>query len=227
MGVELTDIKKIWFKKIKEKQKLFLKDKLILEYCHEKEVLDVGCVGQDIDYNNPNWIHSQVKNIAKSLMGVDINIKGIEELNRMGYSLSHFDELDNLKKFDVILILDVIEHVDNPVEFLSSYQQFLKENGKMIVTTPNSNRAINFINIFFKNEYSLNYEHTFWFCPKTFMEILNRIDTIKVNDFYWLNHYSKPKNLNWKSKIIYGLDSFLVRLRTHFSPNFMFVLELK
>jgi 2-polyprenyl-3-methyl-5-hydroxy-6-metoxy-1,4-benzoquinol methylase len=227
MGVELTEIKKIWFKKIREKKELLIKNRLILDFCKEKEVLDVGCVGQDIDYSNPNWIHSQVKEIAEELAGVDINIDGIKELNSMGYNISHYNELNYSKKFDVILMLDVIEHVDNPVEFIKNYQQFLKEDGKMVITTPNSNRAINFINILFKNEYSLNYEHTFWFCPKTFMEVIERVDTLTISDFYWLNHYSKAKTLNWKNKIVYGLDGFLIKLRSNFAPNFMFVLELK
>jgi len=227
MGIELTEIKKIWFKKIREKKELLIKNRLILDFCKEKEVLDVGCVGQDIDYSNPSWIHSQVKEIAEELAGVDINIDGIKELNGMGYNISHYNELNYSKKFDVILMLDVIEHVNNPVEFIKNYQLFLKEDGKMVITTPNSNRAINFINILFKNEYSLNYEHTFWFCPKTFMEVIERVESLTINDFYWLSHYSKAKTLNWKNKIIYGLDSFLIKLRSNFAPNFMFVLELK
>ena len=227
MGTELTDIKRVWFQKIKEQKKLFIKDELILDYCQDKKVLDVGCVGQDIDYNNPKWIHSQVKSISETLMGVDINKEGILELNNMGYNILHFDELSTSCQFDTILMLDVIEHVDNPIEFLKSYEPFLAKDGKIIITTPNSNRAINFINILFKNEYSLNYEHTFWFCPKTLMEVFNRVNSLKVNEFYWLDNYSSPFNLNWKYKIIYFLDSFLIKLRSNFSPNFMFVLGRK
>ena len=227
MGTDLTDIKRVWFLKIKEQKKLFVKDRLILDYCQDKKVLDVGCVGQDIDYKDSEWIHSKVKNISKSLMGVDINEDGIVELNNMGYNVMHYNKLSVDNKFDTILMLDVIEHVDNPVEFIKDYEPFLKENGQIVITTPNSNRAINFINIFLKNEYSLNYEHTVWFCPKTLMEVFNRVDILQVNSFYWLHHYSLPSQLNLKHKIIYFLDSFLIKLRSNFSPNLMFVLERK
>jgi len=227
MGTELSEIKRVWFEKIKEEKKIFVKNKLILDHCRDKKVLDVGCVGQDIDYDNPEWIHSKVKAVSDSLMGVDINQEGILNLNKLGYKTLHFNNLDSFNKFDIILMLDVIEHVDNPISFIKDYEPFLNENGKIIVTTPNSNRAINFINILFKNEYSLNYEHTVWFCPKTLMEVFNRVDNLQINSFYWLNHYLLPTQLNWKNKIIYFLDSFLTQLRSNFSPNFMFVLERK
>ena len=227
MSVELTETKKIWFKKIRDNKKIYTKDKVVLEHCKGKLVLDVGCVGQDIDYNSSNWIHSQVRDVAKNLLGVDINRDGIKELNRQGYNVVHFEELEESEKFDTILMLDVIEHVNNPVEFLENYIKFLKDDGEIIVTTPNSNRAINFINILFRNEYSLNYEHTFWLCPKTFMELVNRVEKIAIKDFFWLNHYTFPKNISWKSRLIYTIDKFLTKKRSYFIPNFMFILEFE
>lgn len=228
MGVEITEIKKIWFEKINKNNKLFNKSDLINKFCKDKIVLDVGCVGQDIDYSNPEWIHNQVKNVSKDIVGVDVNLEGIALLKSKGYKILHYNELNFEKKFDVILMLDVIEHVNDPVLFINEYKNFLNKNGKIVITTPNSNRGINFINIFFKNDYSLNYEHTFWFCPRTFLEVLNRVEDITINSFYWLKHYTyNYKQLTWKGKIIYLLDRFLVKLRSNFSPNFMIVLEVK
>lgn len=228
MGIEITEIKKIWFDKINKNNKLFNKNNLVKELCKDNIVLDVGCVGQDIDYNSPKWIHNQIKNVSKEIVGVDINLEGIRLLKSKGYKVFHYNELNFEKKFDLILMLDVIEHINDPIKFINEYKKFLNDNGKIIITTPNSNRAINFINIFFKNDYSLNYEHTFWFCPKTFLEVLNRIEDININNFYWLNHYTYDyKQLTWKGKIIYLLDSFLIKLRSNFSPNFMFILEVK
>lgn len=39
--------------------------------------------------------------------------------------------------FDVIVGLEVIEHVEDPVEFLRSIKSLLKPNGSIIITTPN------------------------------------------------------------------------------------------
>jgi len=227
MGVILTEDKKNWFKKIAESKKLFNKNELVKKLCKNKEILDIGCVGQDIDYSSSNWIHNQVKEVASSIIGVDINTEGIKKINNMGYEAYHYDDIKKGKKFHILLMLDVIEHVNNPVEFLNDYQDFLKEDGKIIMTTPNSNRAINFVNIFFKNDYSLNYEHTFWFCPKTFLEVVSRTEGLQANEFYWLNDYNQNQKLNWKGKIIYYFEKILLKKSSNFSPNFMFVLELK
>lgn len=227
MSIILTEDKKIWFKKIRESKKLYNKSTMVKKLCRDKEVLDIGCVGQDIDYSSLNWIHNQVKEIASSIMGVDINTDGINQINNMGYKVYHYDDMPKDKNFDILMMLDVIEHVNNPIDFLNDYQKFLKENGKIIITTPNSNRAINFVNIFFKNEYSLNYEHTFWFCPKTFLEVVNRVNSLEVSEFYWLSDYDQNKKLTWKGKIIYFFEKLLIKKSSHFSPNFMFVLELK
>ena len=227
MDIELTEKKRVWFKKIRLSRELFNKNDMVKILCQDKDVLDIGCVGQDIDYSNPNWIHNQIKNVSKSLVGVDINIEGINNINQMGYKIYHYNELNGDKRFDILLMLDVIEHVNDPVEFLNDYKNFLKEDGKIIVTTPNSNRAINFVNIFFRNDYSLNYEHTFWFCPKTFLEIVNRVNGLEASEFYWLNEYSQNQKMTWKRKIIYYLEKFLMGKSSNFSPNFMFVLEYK
>lgn len=227
MGVILTEDKKNWFKKIGESKKLFHKNQLVKQFCKDKEILDIGCVGQDIDYSSSNWIHNQVKEVASSIIGVDINTDGIKKINNMGYEVYHYNDLKKGKKFDILMMLDVIEHVNNPVDFLNDYQDFLKEDGKIIMTTPNSNRAINFVNIFFSNDYSLNYEHTFWFCPKTFLEVVNRTEGLQANEFYWLNDYNQNQKLNWKGKIIYYFEKVLLKKSRNFSPNFMFVLELK
>ncbi len=227
MSIILTEDKKKWFTKIRQSKNLFNKDELVKYFCKDKEVLDIGCVGQDIDYSNPNWIYNQVKEVASSIVGVDINRDGIKQINDMGYEVYHYEDMKRGKKFDILLMLDVIEHVNNPVEFLNDYQEFLKEDGKIIITTPNSNRAINFVNIFFRNDYSLNYEHTFWFCPKTFLEVISRTEGLQACKFYWLNDYNKKQKLDWKGKIIYFFEKNLLKKSSNFSPNFMFVLELK
>jgi len=199
----------------------------VKNFCKDKVVLDVGRLGQDIDYKNPNWIHNQVKKVSKSVVGVDINESEIEKIKKLGYDICHFTQLDKSKTFDVVLMLDVIGHVDNPVEFLNYYKSFLKLKGKLIITTPNANRVINSIFILLNNDYPINYEHTFWFCPKTFLELVRRVNGLKPVAFYWIknyDHYHKNK-ASLKRKIVFNIIRILGHLRSNLFPNFMFVLE--
>lgn len=219
--------KKIIFSKIR-KAKVAEKQSKILELCTSKTILDVGCVGQDVSYENPNWLHNQIKKICISIDGVDIEENGIKILKEKGYSIFHVNELSALnKKYDIILMSDVIEHVNDPVGFLSFYSKFLGESGVMIITTPNAHGIRNFSSIIIRNDYSLNPEHTFWFCPKTLTEVVDRA-SLNFVDFYWLKEYFKAKEI--KSiihRFIFWFNSVLAKLRSQFNPNFMYIISSK
>jgi 2-polyprenyl-3-methyl-5-hydroxy-6-metoxy-1,4-benzoquinol methylase len=49
-----------------------------------------------------------------------------------------FEDFETEGKFDVIVLGFVLEHVDNPVEIMNYYRQFLAPKGKMFVTVPNA-----------------------------------------------------------------------------------------
>lgn len=204
------------------------KDQLLLTYCSGKDVLDVGCIGQDRDFNAPEWLHNKIRARARSIDGVDILEDQIAKVKAMGYSMYHVNELELLKKkYEVVLMSDVIEHVDNPVEFLRFYASFLREGGIMCISTPNSNRADNFIQILFSNNYSVNPEHVFWFCPRTFSEVVRRAD-LRIIDFFWAGHYfsySQVKGVYAKFKL--RLIRILNGMRSNFRPNMIFIVSKK
>lgn len=93
-----------------------------------KTVLDVGCGGG-------YYLGAAANEGAK--------VYGIEPDERERASLSDrfpvFESLDAAKhiRADFILCLTVIEHVENPVEFLRNMAELLNPGGRIIVTTPN------------------------------------------------------------------------------------------
>lgn len=202
------------------------KDVVIEKFCTGKTVLDVGCIGQDRNFMADNWLHNKIKRIASRADGVDILLSEIDELKKKGYSMYSIDELKALNtKYDVVLMADVIEHVDDPVSFLKFYSAFLKDDGVMVISTPNSNRSNNFVNILFNNTYSVNPEHVFWFCPKTMAEVVDRAK-LSLSDFYWAPHYytaKKVKGLYQKFK--YMLGHLLMMWRSNFNPNMIFIVK--
>jgi 2-polyprenyl-3-methyl-5-hydroxy-6-metoxy-1,4-benzoquinol methylase len=162
---------------------------LLENICNGKNVLDVGCVGQDVQITNRNWLHQKILTVSNYAKGVDIDRINVLKMKKKGYDIVCPEELCREDKFDVIVMADVIEHVDNPVLFLEEYSTYLNKKGVIIVTTPNSNRALNFLSILFYNDYSINDEHTMWLCPKTLFEIISRVQILEVRDFYWLDNY--------------------------------------
>lgn len=217
--------KKLLFKRIQKSRKSE-KAILIPALCAGKRVLDVGCVGQDIDYNNPGWLHNKIRNAAISLDGVDIADEGIRALRDKGYSIYTPDELRTSgKSYDLIVMSDVIEHVNDPIVFLKFYSAFLAEKGSIIITTPNAHGIRNFTNILFRNDFAVNTEHTFWFCAKTIMEVAERAE-LNFVEFYWLDEYFKLNEIKeMKFKIIHIINRFFMKMRSNFYPNFMIILS--
>ncbi|NBW37681.1 MAG: methyltransferase domain-containing protein [Cytophagia bacterium] len=201
------------------------KDDLILSICSQKKVLDVGCIGQDRDFSAPNWLHNKIKSVASVVHGVDILTNLIAQLKVKGYLMYSVEELQAMnEKYEIIILSDVIEHVNNPVEFLAFYSQFLAENGCMIVSTPNANRANDFVNILFNNNYSTNPEHTFWFCPKTFAEVTERAK-LTIKNFHWAHHYYTASNVKgFYQKFKFFIINRLIGMRSNFSPNMIFII---
>lgn len=205
-------------------KKALNKDTVIISYCTNKRVLDVGCVGQDRSFTNSEWLHLKIKNVAQLIHGVDINTTGILEMNRAGfiaYSASELVQTNN--KYDVILMGDVIEHVDNAVLFLDFYKQFLDTNSIIIITTPNALRIDDTLAVLFFNNYYINNEHTCWYCPKTFTELSKRAN-LKIIRFEWLKHVIVLKK-NLISKVFNIIRLFFCFLRPNFNPNMLFILQ--
>lgn len=99
-------------------------------------VLDIGCgdgrVLKTLKKNSPLW----------RLYGVDVSEPNVEALVREGFNIYLTDV--NLEKlpfqdnsFDLIMMLNVIEHLVDPDNALSEAYRILKKGGLLLVTTPN------------------------------------------------------------------------------------------
>lgn len=211
-----------WLNKFKKAQKLD-KFSTIVDLCSGKTVLDVGCVGQDKGFDHDAWLHGRIQKVASSLIGADINQEGIDAMNKKGFEVYQPDKLEELgKRFDLIVMGDVIEHVNDPGTFLTFYAQFLNEGGKMIICTPNAFGVRYFIQVLIYGKPGTNEEHTLAFDPYVMLELFERID-IKPVEFYWLKEYRV--GANWKQKIILFISSIYIGIRKYFNSNFMFIVE--
>ncbi|MCB8963925.1 MAG: methyltransferase domain-containing protein [Bacteroidales bacterium] len=217
-------MKELWISKIK-KAKLHDKDTLIKQLLADKTVLDVGCVGQDFNYQSENWLHGKIKKVTRLLVGVDTNYSGIDTIRKHNKEFTIYTPKELQEKsisFDYILMADVIEHVDNTTDFLNFYKQFLNSEGKIIITTPNPFSASQFFSIFFFGQPSFHPEHTCYIDPINMLELANRAN-LRLVEFHWLSFYTKPTK--WYRKIIYILSQTLIKVRKYYAPNYIFILN--
>lgn len=201
------------------------KDAEILDRCRGRTVLDVGCVGQDRGPESPRWLHRRVAGVAAGIDGVDVDREGIERLRAAGFRVHHAEDLAELDpQVEVVLMGDVIEHVDSPVELLATYARYLAPGGRMLVTTPNPHRFRDALHILLRDDYPLNPEHTCWLCPRTALETARRAG-LAVVDFRWLDESYRPADLPFAERWLQRVARLAAWLRTNWSPAFLLVLE--
>lgn len=99
-----------------------------------KRILDVGC-------GTGNFAREVAKKDAKYVLGIDYADEAIKiaEKNNKEKNLK-FKKLDVRElneKFDVIVSIGTLEHMDNPLQILKKLKKCLNKNGKIILTTPN------------------------------------------------------------------------------------------
>jgi len=145
-----------------------------------KDVLDIGCVEHTLEVQHKEriWVHDFLREHASHVTGIDIQENDIKTLKERGYDVSyqnaenfHFD-----KKFDVVFAGELIEHLSNPGLFLERCREHLKENGLLIVTTPNAFSITRFLHILksYTNDPVVNNEHAYWFSPTVIRQLFGR-----------------------------------------------------
>lgn len=160
---------------------------LLLKLVKGKKIIHVGCVDHleiiEEKIKRNQWVHQLITEAADKCLGIDINAEGIEYLQKkLGYKnvMIHNIILDPPaqeilnESWDYLLLGEILEHVDNPVEFLSAISQKYGSKVKgIIVTVPNAFNLNNFRNTLKDIEY-INTDHRFWFTPYTLAKVFYR-----------------------------------------------------
>ena len=96
--------------------------------------LDVG--------GGTGWLLSQARAVEPRLTRtavVDLDASAAPGAEALGHEfhLGRIEEFDSNEKFDLILLLNLIEHVEDPVAVLAKMRALLAPGGQILVKTPN------------------------------------------------------------------------------------------
>ena len=125
---------------IREKLISYLKlDRNIEKPLKNIKVLDIGCGG--------GLLCEPLSRLGATVTGIDASEKNIEiaklHAKEMGlkinYENSAPEKLKSMEKFDVVLNMEVIEHVSNIELFIENCSKLTEKNGIMFVATINKN----------------------------------------------------------------------------------------
>ena len=126
----------------------FIKEKLISHFnidrnkdkpLSELKILDIGCGG--------GLLCEPLYRLGATMIGIDASYNNIEvaklHAKEMGLNIEYTccspEKLNLNNEFDVILNMEVIEHVLNTNLFIKNCSQLIKKNGIMFVATINKN----------------------------------------------------------------------------------------
>lgn len=101
----------------------------------QRRVLDVGCAdGRFLellrDHGSPEW----------ELVGIDFDERAVAECRRKGF-MTYVSRMEDFEEghgqFDAVIMLQLIEHVEDPVRICQRVHDLLRPGGFFIVETPN------------------------------------------------------------------------------------------
>ncbi|MDC0447809.1 bifunctional 2-polyprenyl-6-hydroxyphenol methylase/3-demethylubiquinol 3-O-methyltransferase UbiG [Pelagibacteraceae bacterium] len=119
-------------------------------------ILDIGCGG--------GLISEPMSRLGANVTGIDASEKNINiaqlHAKKSGLQINYInaspEELNEVEKFDVILNLEIIEHVDNVNLYIKSCSKLLKKKGLMFTATLNRS-FISYIKAIIGAEYILRW----------------------------------------------------------------------
>jgi len=169
--------------KFKFEKKAFIPKRLVLleQLLTGKTVLHFGCCDHEnlIEEKVANHSHLQVKlaDITHKCIGLDNNEDGIKKLQSLQIENCYYYDLfvtENAEieteSYDYILLGEILEHISDPVAFLSMIRSKFKNAKKIIITVPNAFSSTNFYNIK-RGVEEINTDHKYWFTPYTVAKV--------------------------------------------------------
>lgn len=141
--------------KINRARFTYLKDLIKKEYrlsseskFSELNIIDIGCGGglicepfakigvniTGIDASKKN-IEIALEHSKKNNLNIDYHNKSLDEFSKA----SDIQDINKNNKFDIVLALEIIEHVDNYNEFINKSFELVKKDGLLFISTINRN----------------------------------------------------------------------------------------
>ncbi|WP_185155539.1 class I SAM-dependent methyltransferase [Rudanella paleaurantiibacter] len=141
---------------------------------HNKQVnpkiLEVGC--------GLGYLTYSLNKDGYNALGLDISEKAVAEAKKKygDYYVCadvHDFARQNHGQFDIVILTEVIEHIPNPKNFVSSLKSLLSSSGKLLITTPSKDAEPD-ASQYWNTE--LPPVHLWWFSKNSFKELASSLN---------------------------------------------------
>ncbi len=201
------------------KLKLIERDSWLVSMCENYTVLHLGCTDYPITQSRlgeGRMLHQKLAGVARSIVGVDIDAAGIEQLKAsmpdlefIAYDGEHLRDCVQLanRHFEVVVAADVLEHVPNPGAFLSNAGHFVAPGGKLVLTTPCAFSIKRIAGLGLTGVEQVHHDHTAYYSLATLTKLLDfaGLRILSHFGFQWRNPTVRNRFAN---TIVYPLVLF-------------------
>jgi len=187
--------------------------------CTGKTILDIGCGNGRI---------GSLFSTDNTVVGIDVSLAAVDAARSKGLSglVGSIDGRLPFKDetFDVILLIEVIEHVFDPVSLVNEIYRVLRNGGRVICTVPNASIILNRLYFLFFGEFkdftaqdnvlSEGFpftEHLHLFSPALIKKVFIRNGFTIADIRYWFpSQFIHPpfNRLNWIATLVNTLHLF-------------------
>lgn len=158
------------------------------ELCTAKTVLHFGCTDWPIFEPSYN-LHIKLAKKASSIHGFDIDKEGIENLKKY-VDQPYYSSIEDIaaNKYDICLVPETIEHVENVGQFLKDVS--LVNAQTFYITAPNCFAKVHMDRNFYAPHHLkevVHPDHNCWYSPYTLKNVIEKYSTLEVQEIFLLN----------------------------------------
>lgn len=158
--------------------------RLLTDLVKGKNVVHLGCLDHlpliDKKIENRTWLHKELTAVASRCIGIDVEQQTMEYVrDKFGvnniligdFTTAKFPKLQDVK-WDYAILGELLEHINNPVAFLSSIAENYRHMiDKIVITVPNAWSRTS-MRMARKSKELINSDHRYWFTPYTLAKVM-------------------------------------------------------
>lgn len=166
--------------------------KFFEKICKNKKVLHIGFVDYPITNADQN-MHIILDKVCTELVGIDPNISHFKDLSKNLKNKRMYATCQEISEeyFDLVIVPEVIEHVDNVKDFLEEISEL--NFGHIYITAPDAfllrnnvtyNRATGEVTEI------VHPDHNCWFSPYTLKNVVDKYTNLNVEQMLYVGNNS-------------------------------------
>ena len=165
---------------------IMLRPDYLLDLLAGKKVIHLGCTDHteiiQCKMDAGQYLHSLIGYVAEKCIGIDINRQALNYIRSRG--IHNVIEADITKPgiseilqdhYDYILLGEMLEHIENPVDFLKRIvTNYGNHIDNFVITVPNVFGLPFLMSAYSQGKEVLNADHKYWFTPYTIMKVVHQ-----------------------------------------------------